>query len=451
MSIYNTGVILNKIPTGFGNYTGVVLVNSGNFPVTYDINISTTTLVGLAAQANTLYVSLEKDEVDVNDFSLSKTITVSDSGVFYILHKPYLGAVVTGLETATININSYSSFGDDDLPITIDVTGQRVFDNPTPGKITHFYAYKNYKESDGVNFEFYWKVLRPDTYVKKFVLEISNVSDYGSILSTYNYEIPLNSSNSNYPRYGNYNGFTDQTYNVYATNFSLGTNYYARIKAVNAENESGPYTYAAGFTVVNPVLSPSMIDGTYAGDNLRLNPEILYLNRYDDSEFDFDIFKYMVQNNNNSTDFRRYSGVNISFYPAGENFSYYWASSKDIAPMNCIIPTNSNLRYSVNTNNVFTIELNFEDTALLGYGGEGLKFNPDGTIKSQPQNGGPCFNFDSYLYNGYPIEYRIYKDTNSYFYAGVGGGKGWVITDSTTDGNNNQTIEGGQIKYLPRF
>ena len=42
MSTYLTGVSLGQVPTRFGGYTGVVIQNSGNFPVQYTINISNT-------------------------------------------------------------------------------------------------------------------------------------------------------------------------------------------------------------------------------------------------------------------------------------------------------------------------------------------------------------------------------------------------------------------------
>ena len=65
----------------------------------------------------------------------------------------------------------------------------------------------------------------------------------------------------------------------------------------------------------------------------------------------------------------------------------------------------------------------------------------DSTNFTPATNGGPIFKFDNIQYKDPPddlntrtIEYYIYKDVNSFFRAGVGGGKGLLITDETNEG-----------------
>ena len=92
MSTYLTGVSLGQVPTGFGGYTGVVIQNSGNFPVQYTINISNTTFDASVTPTtaadgllyDTIFISDSLDYLDQDQKQITKTINCNESGSFYI-------------------------------------------------------------------------------------------------------------------------------------------------------------------------------------------------------------------------------------------------------------------------------------------------------------------------------------------------------------------------------
>lgn len=458
MSDYYTGKYLNAVPTGFGGYTGLVLTNSGNFGNTYTASISNTTLLGVSAgdiqvgaNTNTLFISTEKTTDDISINTAEINIDPGSSGVFYILHRPFTQFVAghesVGSEKASITIETTSSNGDSDLPILVDITGQRVFDNPVPSRIGSFYAVKGYTEATQYQLDFYWNSLSPTNYVKGFEIGLYYDSSFSSLASSYTYNVPIN-TDANKPRYGDYDGFIDKTYNLKFVSLSLGQNYYARIRGVNFENEYGPYSYPTGYSFYNPLLSKVGIQGLYPspGDNLKSDSTLLYLNRVDDIEENFDIYQFIKKNNNNSADFRKYSGVYIKFDSSSNNLCRYVATTTASGAFNFIVPNTDSFMFAADANDNFTIILELNNTAVLGKGGEGAKFNLDGSF-SNPTNGGPCLNFDSYTYNGKTLQYKIYKDLDSILYGGAGGGKGWLITDDTTKNINNVQINGATVDH----
>ena len=459
MSTYYTGKFLNVVPTGFGGYTGLVLTNSGNFGVTYSASVSNTTLISVPSSSivagsntNTIFISNTKNSEDVNNNTAEISVDPSDTGVFYILNRPFTsftaGNAVTGLEKATITIQSVSNAGDSDLPIIIDITGQRVFDNPTPTTIGGFYAVKNYTEASAYQLSFYWNTLSPTNYVKSFELALYADSSFSTLVNSYTYNVDLN-GDPNKPRFGDYNGFVDTTFSHTISSLEIAQDYYARIRGVNFENENGPYSYPTGYSYSNPILTLTGISGLYPspGDNLRSNATILNLTRNDEYEENFNIYQFMKQNNNNSSDFRLYSGVNIKFTSKTNDFCKYVSTTTASGGLNFVVPSSDNFRYSANGSDIFTIELEFNNIAVLGKGGAGLTWKSDGTYVDA-KNGGPCLNFDAYTYNGRSIEFRLYKDLNSLFYGGPGGGKGWIITDESTNNLNQVKINGGQLDNI---
>ena len=94
--------------------------------------------------------------------------------------------------------------------------------------------------------------------------------------------------------------------------------------------------------------------------------------------------------------------------------------------------------------------------AVLKKGGPQIasKYRVTLTDYAAAKNGGPVFKFDDIKYNDpsdssnvRTIQYYIYKDINSVFYAGIGGGKGLLLTDETNksftvpvNGNKVETI-----------
>ena len=102
--------------------------------------------------------------------------------------------------------------------------------------------------------------------------------------------------------------------------------------------------------------------------------------------------------------------------------------------------------FSVNANNVFTIQLEFENIGLYGFGGAGG--NIVNGVAINPKNGGPIFNIDNIEYGEKKINYYIYKDADSVFMCGPGGGQAWLITDATNEDNRSVVIPGSIIEYL---
>jgi hypothetical protein len=46
------------------------------------------------------------------------------------------------------------------------------------------------------------------------------------------------------------------------------------------------------------------------------------------------------------------------------------------------------------------------------------------------------------------IQYYIYKDTDSLFYAGIGGGSALIVTDNTTSDTKTIIVPGSEINYI---
>jgi hypothetical protein len=463
MSIYYTGFYLNKVPTGFGFSTGVALVNSGNSPIEYRIKISDTTLTGITASDvdgglnpnKTIFISESLDNDASDDNYLIQKINQNDSGVFYILHKPFSNYSLsppngkhTGHETARITIESVSSLGDVDEDILIDISGQRIFIQPQPKTIGKFYAVTDYKPDSKVNIQYNWSVIDSESYLTGFRIETSlNSSFTNPLFSTDTLEIKTN-INENDPLYGKYDSFKGEDYNFTLTNLEINQAYYARISGLNVDS-SGSRTFVTGFTVYNPVLDGTAYSGLTPspGSDLVFTPRVLYLDKISDSEVDFDLFKFLYENNNNSVNFTKYSGVVVNFLPQQKDFAIYKASSAKKGAINFIVPVDKDLIFSVNANNIFTIQLEFENIGLYGFGGEGGNI-VNGT-QVNPKNGGPVLNIDNIEYaDGKKVNYYIYKDADSIFMAGAAGGQAWLITDNTDKNNRQIIIPGSRVDHL---
>ena len=463
MSIYYTGFYLNEVPTGFGFSTGIALINSGNSPVEYKIKISDTTLTGITASDvnggevpnKTIFISESLDNDASDDEYLIQKINQNDSGVFYILHKPFSNYSLsppngkhTGHETARITIESVSSLGDQDDNILIDVSGRRVFIQPQPKTIGKFYAVTDYKPDSKVNIQYNWSIIDSESYLTGFRIETSLDSSFTNpLFSVDTLEIKTN-INENQPLYGKYDSFKGEDYNFTLTNLEIGQDYYARISGLNVNN-SGSRTFVTGFTVYNPVLDDTAYSGLTPspGSNLVFTPRILYIDKISDSEVDFDLFKFLYENNNNSVNFTKYSGAVIKFFPEKKDFAIYKASITTKGAINFIVPVDKDPIFSVNANNVFTMQLEFENIGLYGFGGAGGNI-VNGT-QVNPKNGGPVFNIDNIEYDdGKKFNYYIYKDADSIFMAGAGGGQAWLITDNTDKDNRKIIIPGSTVDHL---
>ena len=469
MNIYYTGVRLADIVTGFGGYTGISLINSGNYAVEYTAEISKTTLQGITpsdinpgSSTGTLFLSTDLDDVDTTISGVSIKINPSESGVIYLVHRPFYNfttpfktaGAIDGFETARITISSKSSIGDNDEDIIIDATGKRIKTFKVPPALGAFYGVKNYNVSSS-QFErnFYWQVITQNTHFTSFEINTSNATNFSSA-TTNTFTIPVN-TDSNLPLFGTYKGLYDIQFSG-SVSLTRGSNYYARLRGVSSAG-NGNYIFATGFNNY-----PDKLDGTTyrglhptPGANLLVDYEKMSLVRFDDYEIDFDLYEYLVQQNNNSLNFGRYSGINIKFISNTDQICKYVASSTDKGVINFNVPQNGPLILGKNGSNRFSIEMEFENCGLFGHGGDGVVWNG---IESyvDAKNGGPIFNLDSYSYAGspsIPVDYYIYKDIDSVFFAGTPGGLGWIVnTDNTENINTNSIkIDGLKLTDLSDF
>lgn len=456
MSTYLTGVSLGQVPTGFGGYTGVVIQNSGNFPVQYKINISNTTFDASVTPTkaaggllyDTIFISDSLDYLDPDQKQITKIINCNESGSFYILHSPFRTFNLStdrsqGQEYATVTIDSQSNIGDSDSDLTINVTGNRITGFPIPKKLGKFYAVKDYSKIDASpSLSFYWSCINNLDYYTGFKLELSTDSSFTSPIVSYEYV--KENTDGVFPLYGGYDGFNNESHSVTKTNLSFNQNYYARIQAVNVTGGTGEYTYATGYDYDYPILDDATYSGNHAspGENLKITPTILYLNYLSNTESDFDLFESLYKLNGNSADFRKYSGINVKFSPSDNSIGNATYKSSDVSKgaINFIPRSNIQMAFNTGVGGIFRLELEFENVNLYGYGGEGVKVRGDGDF-SAATNGGPIFKFDDVKYNDTSdslntrtMQYYVYKDLDSLFYAGIGGGKGLLITDETNKG-----------------
>ena len=449
---YYKGIELTQVPTGFAVYTGLAITNSGNFPIQYSLSISDTILTGIDPEdkKDTLFITDSISSFDGKNSIFRKTINPSDSGIFYILHKPIV-IDATGYETATISIESASSAGDSDDLITIDITGHRITGCPIPDKLGKFYAVQDYNFENGFNLNFNFTPLSGNAFITGIGIDLGLDSSFSSLVggATNYFAVLNNGEQESLPLYGGYPGLIGKEFSFSVNNLSINQDYYARVFPINCTGGTGAYTYPTGFTKIRfPTLSNEAYSGFLSspGSNLAFVPGILYIDYQINDDGPLDLLQIIKNNNNNSDNLLFYSGVNIKFSPEGENPIGYIRGKEDNAPLYLIKPENG-IEFGTGLGGVFKLELEFENISVLGFGGEGA------TAGSPAKNGGPIFNFDNLNYSSSAggavdkiFNYYIYKDVDSSFTAGLGGGAGWLITDDT-DNKTQYIIEGRQVTY----
>lgn len=460
MSEYNYGVTLNLVPTGFGMYTGLAITNNGNFPTEYTASISDTTFDASVTVVtalggtlyNTIYITDDPSNFDKSDQQSSKTVKVSDSGVLYVFHKPFStfepGMAGTGLEFATITVNSISSAGDADLPISISVSGQRIITHPTPSKLGNFYAIKG-----GDSLEFHWQAIVPCDYFTGFDLDLSLNSSFSSLVSVPEYtvnELRAPNTDVNYPTFGHYSGFKGIDYELTIDGLSYGQDYYARLRPINVAGGYGPYVYCTGYNTRSFKVNGSTYSGIHPspGENLRSELTRLDIVYHSDAESDFDLFALMVENNNNSTNFQRYSGANIKLFPKSNSvqLAEFTSSTTEKGALNFIPDASLGaFTYGLGVGGTFDIEIELENIGLYGHiGSAGLSLG-NGAF-SNPGNGGPILNFDKASYTDgattKSVQFHVYKDVDSVLYAGAAGGNGGTLYYNN-DTNDTSVFNGG--------
>ena len=457
MSIYYTGFYLNKVPTGFGFSTGLTLINSGNSPIEYTIKISNTLLTGITSSDvlggdvpdKTIFISDDLINDTSDNDSIVKIVNPNDSGVLFILHKPFTNYSLsppngkhTGHETARITVESVSSLGGVDNNIIIDISGQRIFVQPEPKRIGKFYAVTDYLPNSQVNIQYNWSAIQSENYITGFRVETFSDSSFTTLVSINDKPIQIN-INENEPLFGNYNSFLDQDYTITLQNLSMNQDYFARISGLNVDS-SGSQTFVTGFTTYDPELDDTAFSGLTPspGSNLKLIPEIFQITKTSDGEMNFDLLKFLKQNNGGSLDFTKYSGAIIKFFPEKNSTAIYEANTTEKGAINFIVQDAERFLFSTDVTNIFKMKLEFENIKLCGYGGAA------GDAAVAPKNGGPVFNLDNIINNSQKIQYYIYKDIDSAFYAGAAGGPPLIVTDNTTSDTKTFTIKGGFVSTL---
>ena len=462
---YYKELTLNELPTGFGLYTGVQVINKSFQGVTYDAKLSSTDLGLTETQINnditfledTIYLSSEKTpQGNLSEGQIS--LDPAETGYFYILHKAFnnfkpTATATAGNETAKLTIESTSHLGDSDLDIEIFITGKRVVDlDVDPKRVKNFIAEKSYANSL-YSLDFSWTCEEPNSYVTGFRLHLASNSDFSTPIFDSPYEIPVGTNSSNLqPLYGSYVGLSGMEFSkkidFNPAQASAQPAMYAKLVPVSPFDDEGatdPITYTYGIEdgFSSNDFNQEVVDGSFAqpGSDLKFVPGHLILEKdvYGGIE-DFDLMQFLYESNNNSYDFSFYSGVTVRFFDSSNNQGFIKASTADKRAIT--FNYRDYFYYSVNSddNNTFRLNLEFDNVKVLGANGEGATVNrmmPSHSSDQQndisttpPQDGGDLFEFDNFDTSNLKFHYYILKDTKSIFYSGRGGTRVRKITNS---------------------
>ena len=440
---YDIGVYLDQVPIGFGTYTGISLFNKSDKSIKYYAEMSKTSLYKGASNDvlpdtdviddnlyDTLFVTNDLNNLILDDNKVNLTLAAGESGLIYVAHKPFAtflpGYESTGIENAILNITSQSSAGDVDSLINIKVTGQRVIDSPVPTKPGRFFAIESYDELNKYSLDFNWQLIGGNAFVSKFKIDLCSDDDFSQAVADSPYEIPVvQNSESWKPDYLDYYNYGSRNFSHKISNLPIDSYIYARISAINLDDQASDYTYSTGFKLNTPYF---INDVTYKGlhpspgDNLGFGTEFLTINKGIDQEYEIDLAEILYEANNNSYDFTAYTGVVLNFYSNSnvpDSNSKIGSQTKSVAAIRLKRPEGENFTYSVNASNKFNLVLNFENISVVGYNGKGAEWNGDTVVDAE--NGGPIFDLDNLNYGAKIFDYYINKDKDSIFYAGLGG------------------------------
>jgi len=464
---YYKELTLDTVPTGFGLYTGIKVVNSSIHNVDYKASISSTTLQGLSDNdvnffENTLFVSSEQ-EPDGNLYDAEISLSAGGVGYFYVLHKPFANFKSTatpslGDETASLVIESSSEVGDVDSDIEIFVTGKRVVAFDVPQKVQSFVAQKIVTNSFYA-LDFNWSCDSPNSYITGFNLFLSSQANFSDNAFQSPYQIPVNTnSNSSDPLYGNYKGLSgfDFSKTILTTDNLLGNQdpLYAKIVPVNKGGDGNP-SFCYGINNSFDKVPNNVLDGSFPtpGSDLKFVASELVLHIKVNALKNFDLLKFIYESNNNSYDFRRYSSITVKFSSATDEMGVI-SSDIEGKPAISFIKPEAVFRYNANSENIFKLNLEFENIKILGSNGRGVTFDSDRNPVAGV-DGGDLFRFDNFDDGTKSFHYYILKDYKSIFYAGRGGGKGKIeqINDSQENLFNGQetTFDGLNLENFVNF
>lgn len=436
---YYKSLTLNSLPTGFGLYTGVQVINNSTEKVFYAASMSPTTLgideANVSFLEDTIFLSSEKNPTS-SLYSQEMTLDPAETGYFYVLQKSFnkfTSNPAAGDEKAVLTIESSSEKGDEDLPIEIFITGKRVLSFEPSPVMKKFIARKEARNNDySLNFE--WTCDNADAYVTGFNIFLSENSDFSTNAfdSPYQVAVEQNDTSVSSPLYGNYVGLSGVTFSKKITvplaSGKSVSQLYAKLVPVNGEEEDGTASYAYGFSSSSEDynFSDKVMDGTFAvtdeGSNLKFIPSVLKLNYSVDREENFDLMNFLYKSNNNSYDFSSYSGIDLSFTSANSEKGIIYSNDKNKAAISCKRPEET-VSYSVDesNSNSFNLNLIFNNVRVAGYDGKGATFTAGGELKTDSENGGDIFNFSNLSVSPNKFNYYIKLDNGANIYAGRGG------------------------------
>ena len=307
--VNNTGKNIGQCLTGFGINCPITIYNSGNYPISYSVTNTNSSVFTVSS----------------NSFSL-------DPNSSQILNVNYIPAITASEAQDTFSLQILGTSQENNTPdpsgnITINLTGERKI-NITGGNVRSLHNYvireknENSYSRNGF-FDFYW--LPPsgltgqnlnNYFITGYVLEIANNTSFTSSTG-YRISVPVNTSES--PRFSTVNGFKNDLLNYKVTDsFEIedssgsGRNYYARMYALSNGN-SGVSVYSTG-VLQGYSLNQQVINGnTTTIPNINVYGKVLSLEIETSDYIDFDLYNKILTKFNNENDFSLYTGIEVYF------------------------------------------------------------------------------------------------------------------------------------------
>jgi hypothetical protein len=464
--VKTTGTNIGNCLTGFGIHYPITIYNSGNAAVLYSVENSNS-----------------------NNFSLSKndfTINAGDYDIFDVFYRPTLsnslGDEITDLTISSISTDDGSV--DPSGDITLNLTGSKLI-NITGGNPR---AFRVIGDTSSVKYNFYWKDPTgisgsnlKNYFITGYRLDLATGVGFTNLQIKYSKDFNIAENTDLNPKFSTYYGFSDDdtvfelNQNIYS-DLTTNQDYYARLYSLT-NNNSGVSIYTTGVNSNADDYSDEVSIG-YSGTpiNIKLVKKAFnfYINFSTWYSYTYDLYAALINENNFSSDFSAYSGINI-YLPEKSVFESRDGSVGALKLdglfnnltgdggtfINIYVPYDTELRgkYGDGTNVYYergmektgtTYGSNFlpkDPAVLLNLSVTNNGTNPTDPLKkySDTTNGGPCItlkaqtNLGSSIGVRTDIKYNIYSELPNInkaldlgngvickpkFGAGAGGGKG---------------------------
>lgn len=324
MSYVNTtGKNIGQCLTGFGITCPIVVYNSGNYPVSYSITNTNSSVFTVSSNS----FSLSPNSSATINVNYIPDITASEAQQTY--------------DVQILGQSKENGSSDPSGAITISLTGQRKI-NITGGNVRslHNYVIKQKNETSYSRqgfFDFYW--LPPsgltgenlnNYFITGYVLEISTDS---SFTSPSIYSIPVAQNGSDAPRFSTVNGFGDVLLNYKVTDvFNIedttgsGEEYYARMYTLSNGN-TGASVYSTGI-LQGDLLNEQVINGnTTTVPNINVYGKVLTLD-VEGENTDYDLYTKILEKAGEN-DFSLFTGIEVYF----KDDSKFTSSSRTKFPL----------------------------------------------------------------------------------------------------------------------